>query len=173
MKRNLLTTLATGILLFGVTISNATQNPKRDLRVEAGFGFRNQTPLVIEAGIGYKSIVFRAQGMGVHNGPNNFWCGARGSLLWTFFRELPFNFDVGIGGGYEYAQAPNKMHQAVNNANEGRFLIPYNYKEELDVSLEIWANLYGFYTQIGVPAYQFRDHDVSSVLWGAGYIVHF
>lgn len=144
-----------------------------NFRFDIGFGSREQSPIILVGGLGYKNFVLRMQGMGIHNGPNDFWCGIRGSLLWTFFKNLPFNFDVGVGGGYEYAQAPNKMHQALNRVNKARYVQPYNYKEELDVSIELWTHFYGFYTQIGVPAYQFKSHDSSTILWGAGYMVSF
>lgn len=142
-------------------------------RFNLGAGIRNQTPIVAIGGIGYEDVIFRVQGMGWHQGPNEFWCGVRGSLLYTFFRDLPFNFDAGIGGGYEFAETPNKMHKAFNEANKPLYLIPYNYKEEADISLELWAHLYGFYTQISVPAYRFIEHDAKRLLWGAGYMVEF
>jgi hypothetical protein len=65
------------------------------------------------------------------------------------------------------------MHKAFNEANKPLYLIPYNYKEEADISLELWTHLYGFYTQISVPAYRFIDHDAKRLLWGAGYMVEF
>lgn len=142
-------------------------------RFDAGLGARNLTPIVFVGGVGYNDAVLRIQGMGVHNGPSDYWCGIRGSLLWTFFRELPFNFDVGIGGGYEFAEAPNKLHKAFNKANEALLVLPYNYKEIGDISIELWTHLYGFYTQISVPAYRFIEHDPPKLLWGAGYMVEF
>ena len=145
----------------------------KDLRFNIGAGIRNQTPIVAIGGIGYKDVILRVQGMGFHNGPNDYWCGIRGSLLWTFFRDLPFHFDTGIGGGYEFAEAPNKMHQALNKVNEKLLTYPYNYKEVGDISLELWTHLYGVYTQITVPAYRFLDHDAKRILWGAGYILEF
>lgn len=152
--------------------SNPTEKPHK-VSFEVGVGTRNQLPVSVIAGLRYQEFTFRLQGMGLHFGANDFWTGIRGSLLWTFFAELPFHFDAGIGGGYEYAEAPNKMHQAINNANQKTYVYPYNYKEELDISAELWAHLYGFYTQVSVPAYQFRDHDTQHVLWGIGYIHSF
>lgn len=151
-------------------ISHASESP---WQFEAGFGSRNVTPIVLVGGLSYKDLSFRVQGLGIHNGVNDFWCGIRGSLLWKFFRDLPYNFDVGVGSGYEYAEAPNNIHKALNNANNGKYLLPYNYKENLDISLELWTHLYGIYTQIGVPAYQFKSHDFPKVLWGFGYTLKF
>ena len=85
----------------------------------------------------------------------------------------PFHFDTGLGLGYEYAEAPNKLHQEINKANEGRYTFPYNYKETADLSLELWAHLYGLYTQISVPINRYREHDVKKLLWGAGYMFEF
>lgn len=144
-----------------------------DLKFIVGAGSRNQTPIVFLTGISYKRANFIVQGMGVHNRVNDYWCAFRTSLLLKFFNDLPFNFDTGIGVGYEYAEAPNNMHKALNKANSGRYLYPYNYKENMDISLEIWTHLYGFYTQIGVPIHQFKKHDTKNVLWGAGYLVEF
>lgn len=144
-----------------------------DWRFDLGVGIRNLSPMVLVGGFGYKDITFRMQGLGAHSGPNDFWCGIRGSLLWTFFKDLPFNFDAGIGSGYDFAKAPNKMHQALNDANNANYLYGYNYRENLDVSLELWTHLYGFYTQISIPAYPFIKHDAPKVLWGAGYLFQF
>lgn len=138
------------------------------LKYEIGIGSRNQTPGILLAGVSYKGLVFRAQGGGFYFGENDFWAGFRGSLLWKFFYNSPFNFDAGIGGGYEFAEAPNKMHKSINSANKAKYVRPYNYKENLDVSLEIWTHLYFLYTQVSVPAYQFKSHDAKEVLWGAG-----
>ena len=138
-----------------------------------GIGARNHTPLVLVGGISYSDITFRVQGLGNHNGPNDFWCGIRGSLLWTFFRDLPFNFDVGIGGGYEYAEAPNELYRAINRANGDKYIFSYNLMETSDISLEIWTHLYGWYTQISVPAYYIKKHNSPKLLWGVGYLIDF
>lgn len=157
------------IALFSL-VSHGIASP---WRFEVGAGARNVSPLVLVAGLGYDNYTFRVQGLGAHSGPRDFWCGVRGSLLWTFFKELPFYFDAGLGVGYEFAEAPNKMHQALNDANKGNFLYPYNYRENMDISLELWTHLYGVYTQISVPAYRFMDHDVPDILWGIGYMFNF
>ena len=143
-----------------------------DWRFNAGLGIRNQTPVVAIAGLGYKELIFRAQGMGYIRNQNDYWSGFRGSLLWTFFKDSPFNLDAGLGGGYEYARAPNEMHEALDKAN-GLIVFPYNYKELGDISIELWTRLYGFYTQISVPTKKFAEHDAHKVFWGAGYMVEF
>ena len=141
-------------------------------RFNAGLGIRNQTPIVAVAGIGYKEVIFRAQGMGYIHNKNDFWCGIRGSLLWTFFYGNPFHLDAGLSGGYEYARASNEMHKEINKAN-GLTLYPYNYKEIGDISIELWSHLYGFYTQISIPTKKFIEHDTKKLLWGAGYMFEF
>lgn len=161
------------ILLLALVISFTVSSHAGDWRFGFGAGIRNTTPVVLVGSVGYKDLTVKIQGLGYQSGPNDFWCGIRGSLLWTFFRDLPFNFDAGIGSGYDFAKAPNKIHQAFNDANNGHYLYGYNYKENLDVSLELWTHVYGFYTQISVPAYQFLDHDAPNILWGAGYMVEF
>lgn len=165
-----LKTLLFTVLCIGTGLCIAKERP---WKAEVGFGSRNISPMVVVAGVSYKDIGLRFQGLGQHSGPNDYWCGARGTLYWKFFSSLPFNFDVGIGGGYEYAEAPNKMHQAINHANDGMIVYPYNFKENLDISLEIWTHLYGFYTQISVPAIQIREHDAPDILWGVGYTAQF
>ncbi|MDD5942409.1 hypothetical protein [Fibrobacter sp.] len=172
MRRVRFSRLPILIFLFAVVFCHAGDRERQEhFRFNLGVGIRNQTPVVAIGGMGYDNVILRVQGMGWHQGPNDFWCGFRGSLLYTFFRDLLFNFDVGIGGGYEFAEAPNKMHQAFNKANNAMLLRPYNYKEEADISLELWTHLYGFYTQISVPAYRFIEHDPPKLLWGAGYMV--
>lgn len=163
-------TLIGAILLLATCALGAEKSP---WRFEAGFGARNQTPLVLVGGFGYKNVDLRLQGMGFHKGANDYWCGFRGSLLWTFLKDRPFQVDLGIGGGYEFAEAPNGMHKALNQANEALYLYPYNFKEVLDVSAEVWTHIYGVYTQISVPVYKFMDHDTATFLWGVGYMVQF
>lgn len=162
-----------GALLLALVICLTNTSHAGDWRFGFGAGVRNTTPVVLVGSVGYKSLTLKVQGLGAHGGANDFWCGIRGSLLWTFFKDLPFNFDAGIGGGYDFAEAPNKLHKAFNKANNGHYLYEYNYKENLDVSLELWTHLYGLYTQVSVPAYQFMHHDAPNVLWGAGYIFEF
>ncbi len=161
------------IVFFGAITLFATENSVSPWRFEAGIGLRNTIPVSALAGIGYKQATFRLQGLGAHQGSNDYWCGIRGSLLWNFFGNTPFNFDVGIGGGYDFAEAPNGMHKALNDANNARYVYPYNYKENADISLELWTHLYGIYTQISVPAYRFADHDFPAIMWGIGFINEF
>ena len=161
------------VVLFAVGSEANSWLKLDDLRFNLGAGIRNQTPVVAIGGIGYKNTILRVQGMGFYNGPSDFWCGVRGSLLWTFFKDYPLNLDAGIGGGYEFAEAPNEMHKAINSANNALAVVPYNFKEIADISIELWTHLYGFYTQISVPAQKFREHDVKKLLWGAGYIYEF
>lgn len=161
------------IAICGLALLAGSASFASDLRFSAGFGSRNQTPVVLLGGVSYKDAALKVQGMGLQQGSNDFWMGLRGSLLWTFFRELPFNFEAGLGGGYEYARTPNKMHQAINKANGKIILLPYNFKENLDVSLELWTHLYGFYTQLSAPIYRFKEHDAQNLLWGAGYLLEF
>lgn len=159
------------MVILGAAVAGHAQ--QKNWHVDAGFGSRNMTPLVLVTGISYKNVGIRVQGLGQHSGANDFWCGVRGSLLWTFFRDLPFRLDLGVGSGYEYAEAPNMMHKDLNKANKGTFLLPYNYVENMDISAEVWTHLYGFYTQISIPAYRFYNHDAPTLLAGIGYLIRF
>ena len=122
-------------------------------------------------GLGYKNAILYIEGLGVHKKENDFWCGLRGNLSWTLFWDLPFNLDLGVSGGYEYARAPNKMYQALNESNGKILIYPYNYKESAEISLEVRAHLYGFYSQVAYPVHHFRKHDEPSLIWRMGYMV--
>ena len=141
-------------------------------RLAAGVSAGRMTPVMGTIGFGYKNAILYIEGMGTHKGDNDFWCGLRGDLAWTLFREQPFNLDLGISGGYEYARSPNKMHQALNKSNGGIFVYPYNYKESAEISLEFRAHLYGFYTQIAYPVYHFLKHDEPTYIWRVGYMIN-
>ena len=130
------------------------------------------TPVMGTIGFGYKNAILYIEGMGAHKGDNDFWCGLRGDLAWTFFRELPFNLDLGVSGGYEYARSPNKIHQALNKSNGGTFVLPYNSRESAEISLEVRAHLYGFFTQIAYPVYHFLKHDEPTYVWRVGYMIN-
>ena len=166
-----------GIALCAVTAyaGETAQDSGKDSpwRFQAGVSAGRLTPVMVEAGIGYKAALLHVAGLGFHHGPNDFWCGVRGGIDWTFFRRLPFSIDGGIGGGYEFAAAPNKMHQAVNKANDAKYLYPYNYRENLDVSAEVRLHLFGLFTQIDIPLHSFMKHDAPKYLWRAGYLVEF
>lgn len=153
------------------TSGNSANSGKSDWRFQIGLSAGEPTPLAITAGIGYQSALFRIQGMGWKNGTDDFWCNARGGIAWTFFRELPFNFDLGIGGGYAFAEAPNGYHKALNKANGVTYIHPYNYEETLDISAEIFVHLYGIFTQISVPMHYFMGNKEPTILWRAGYML--
>ena len=142
------------------------------LRFSAGASIGKMTPVMAVMGLGYENAILYAEGMGVHKGDNDFWCGWRGGLAWTFFWDKPFNLDLGVSGGYEYARAPNRMHQALNKNNEMILVFPYNYRESAEISLEIRGHLYGFYSQIAYPVYHFLKHDEPKFIWRMGYTVN-
>lgn len=170
LKKKLKILTALIVLLLGSLAHAGGSGELSPWRFEAGVSAGELTPLSLVTGFGYKNFIFRLQGLGLHSGPNDYWCGLRGSLLWTFFRELPFSFDVGASAGYAFAEAPNEMHKALNKLNGGKYVYPYNYRELLDISLEMWVKLYGVYTQISVPAYRIKEHDAPNFIWGIGII---
>lgn len=162
------------LILFCATLCLATGGTDNALakegRIQFGVSAGDPTPLSATIGVGYKSAIMRIQGMGWKNGTDDYWCALRGGLAWTFFRNLPFNIDIGIGGGYAYAEAPNGMHKALNDANGAMYVLPYNFEETLDLSAEVWVHLYGIYTQISYPIYYIMDHTKPTLLWRAGYM---
>jgi hypothetical protein len=142
------------------------------LRFTAGASIGKMTPVMAVMGVGYENVILYVEGMGVHKGDNDFWCGWRGDLAWTFFLKSPFNLDLGVSGGYEYARAPNKIFQALNKSNDAYLVFPYNYRESAEFSLELRAHLYGFYSQIAYPVYHFLKHDEPKFIWRMGYTVN-
>ncbi len=157
------------ILLAGLSFGDILPE-SGPLRAFAGVSIGRQTPIMATLGLGYQNTILYVEGMGIHKGDNDFWCGLRGNLSWTLFWDKPFNLDLGVSGGYEYARAPNGMHQALNDANNLMVVFPYNYKETLDIGIEIRAHLYGFYSQVGYPLYHFRKHDKPTLTWRMGYM---
>lgn len=162
--------LSAALVLLFASVANGAEKP---WHFEAGVGVRNLTPMVLVGGVSYDKWTVRVQGLGFHNDDRDFWCGFRSSFLMTFFRNSPFHISLGIGAGYEYAQAPNNMHQALNQANNAPYLYPYNNREMFDVSGEIWTYLRGLYTQISIPVYYFMEHNAPRLSWGMGYMYNF
>ena len=74
------------------------------LRFSAGASIGKMTPVMAVMGLGYENAILYAEGMGVHKGDNDFWCGWRGGLAWTFFWDKPFNLDLGVSGGTKQKQ---------------------------------------------------------------------
>ncbi len=173
------TSLKKIIAIFGIAFcatavfADETESKDSPWRFGAGVSAGKLTPVMIEGSVGYNSALLHIGGFGFHKAPRDFWCGFRGGFNWTFLRHMPFHINAGIGFGYEYAQAPNDMHQAVNNASKAMYLYPYNYKESLDVSAEMRIHLFGFFTQIDIPLYNFMEHDAPDMLWRIGYLVEF
>ena len=143
------------------------------LRFAAGASVGKMTPVMATLGLGYENVILYVEGMGAHKKDNDFWCGIRGGLVWRIPRDLPFSIEFGIGGGYEFAEAPNGIHQAVNKANDARYLYDFNFKENLDISAEMRIHLFGFFTQIDIPVYNIMDHEAPDMLWRIGYLVEF
>ena len=163
--------LAIGLFCCTAAFSSEKDDAESPWRFNAGVSVGKVIPMAIGAEFGYKAALFHLEGLGTHNGPNDFWCGLRGGLDWTFFWKQHFSIDIGVNGGYEFAEAPNKMHQAVNKANDAMILYPYNYVETLDISAEVRVHLFGFFTQIGIPVYHFTHHDDPNINWRIGYLV--
>ena len=165
-------------LIFAITAffcigTAAATEHKSPWQFEAGISAGRPTPIMINAGVGYENVFFRVTGGGLHLGSNEFWVGYRGNLAWKFFRELPFSLDLGISGGYAFAKAPNEILRALNSANKKRYVRSYNYKESFDVSADIRANIYGFFTELGIPLHFFSKHNEPTVIWQAGYAYRF
>ena len=141
-------------------------------RATAGASVGTLSPLMLSLGLGYENVIFYVEGMGMikHMDTNDFWTAIRGNLSWTLFKDLPFNIDMGISGGYQYARAPNKMHQALNKANDKILVFPYNYRETGDISIEYRVHLYGFFTQLTYPVYKFVSHENRNFQWRVGYM---
>lgn len=140
---------------------------------EAGISAGRPTPIMLNAGVGYKNVVFKAMGGAMYFGTDDFWVGVRGGFAWRFFRELPFTLDLGIGSGYAFAKAPNGYLKALNRASGERMVRSYNYKESLDISPEVRASIYGVFTNISIPVHCFMKHDEPTVLWQVGYAYKF
>lgn len=151
--------------------ASQAQPPKTDWRFQFGISVGSPTPLAVTAGVGYQSVIFRLQGMGWRNGTDDYWTNFRGGIAWTFLRELPFNLDLGIGGGYAFAEAPNGYHKALNKANNATYVYPYNYEETLDLSLEATVHFYGIFTQVSAPVCYFMGNKEPAILWRAGYML--
>lgn len=161
--------LAANVTTIDTSKKDNAQNAN-EWRIQIGASAGAPTPLALVAGLGYKSLIFRMQGMYFPKGENDYWCNVRGSLSWTFFRHLPYNIDLGIASGYAFAESPNGIHEALNKANGKKIVFPYNYEETLDISPEITIHLYGIYTQIAIPVHFFMGNEKPSIMWRAGYI---
>lgn len=164
-------------LLFAAIALFCTENALAETpspwQFEAGLSAGRPTPFMLNVGVGYENVFFRAMGSGLYFGTDDYWVGYRGSLDWKFFRELPFSLDLGIAVGYSFAEAPNEMHKAMNRANDKRFVRPYNYKEAFDISAEVRTNFYGFFSQLCIPFHYFMKHDEPKIFWQFGYAYKF
>lgn len=155
---------------IGNAFAKGTDSP---WQFEVGVSAGKPTPIMINAGVSKDNILFRVEGGGWHLGSNEFWVGYRGNLAWEFFHELPFSLDLGISGGYAFAKAPNEIHRALNRAGKRRYVRSYNYKETLDISIDVRPNIYGFFTQLAIPLHYFKKHNEPTVLWRVGYAYRF
>ncbi|WP_173475845.1 hypothetical protein [Fibrobacter succinogenes] len=168
-------------IVFCTEIAFATENStaappataSSPWQFEAGISAGRPTPIMLNAGVGYNNFFFRAMGGGLHLDHDEYWVGFRGSFAWKFFRGLPFSLDLGIGSGYAFANAPNGYLRTLNRANKKRLVRPYNYKESLDISVEMRANIYGVFTYVAIPIHCFMKHNKPTVIWQVGYAYRF
>ena len=162
------------ILISTLALATTLSFGESPWRFAAGASAGTLTPLMVSLGMGYENAIMYIEGLGMEkrSEENDFWTAIRGNLSWTLFKDLPFNLDLGVSGGYQYARAPNKMHQALNDANGKIFVLPYNYRETLDISVEYRVHLYGLFTQLTYPVHQFRDHESRSFQWRVGYMTN-
>lgn len=169
----LLRSLVFAIIAFFYAETALAAENKSPWQFEAGIAASRPTPIMLNAGVGYENVFFRVAGGGMYLGSNEFWVGYRGNLAWKFFREHPFSLDLGISGGYAFAKAPNEIHRALNKANKKLMVRPYNYKESLDISADIRANIFGVFTEIAIPIHYFMKHDEPTIIWQIGYAYKF
>lgn len=174
--------LFAAIVFFGAGTVAATENESvsepakaqvSPWHFEAGVSAGRPTPIQLNAGVGYKQLFVRAFGSGIHINPDEYWVGFRGSFAWEFFNDLPFSLDLGIGSGYSFAKAPNAINKALNRNNPMFRIRTYNYKEALDISAEVRANIYGVFTYVAIPVHCFMKHDEPTILWQIGYAYRF
>lgn len=171
----LLKRLVIAVFLFFCTENALAKDDseKSPWTFEAGLSAGRPTPIMLNAGVGYKNIFFKLMSGAMYFGTDDYWVGYHGGFAWRFFRELPFTLDLGFGVGYAFAKAPNKIHKALNRANKRLIVRPYNYKEALDISPEIRASLYGVFTNIAIPVHCFMKHDEPNIIWQIGYAYKF
>lgn len=136
---------------------------------EIGASAGTPAPLLLLAGVRYNGAYLRAEGLGNHRKANDYWCGFRGSLGFDFLNRPEWGLELGTSAGYSYAEAPDGMHRALNEANGATYLYPYSKEETLDVSAEAGARLFGFHTRIEIPFLYPMGNKRPRPLWRAGY----
>ena len=75
--------------------------------------------------------------------------------------------------GWNFAKAPNAINKALNRNNPMFRIRTYNYKEALDISAEVRANIYGVFTYVAIPIHCFMKHDEPTIIWQIGYAYRF
>lgn len=159
---------------FSFATENANPNP---WTAEFGVSFGSPAPLLLTAGLNYQlsknlGALVRVEGLGVHEKTDQFWCGARSAFGISVFRKTPFFLEGSISAGYFYARAPNLIHQAFNEINEGHFLYEFNWEELLDLSAELGAHLWGVHIRVAFPLMT-NGNTSKSNLWRVGYLWSF
>ena len=159
------------IFAISLALSASLSFGESPWRAAAGASVGTLTPIMLSLGGGYQNAIFYIEGMGMKRMEEyHYWTAIRGNLSWTLFWDMPFNMDLGVSGGYQYACAPNKMHQTLNKANDMIAVLPYNYRETGDISIEYRVHLYGLFTQLTYPVMRFRHHDTRNFQWRVGYM---
>lgn len=159
-----------GAIFAWMPLHAAENDTKSPWTFEAGASIGAPAPLTVVAGVGYGPIFFHAQGFGLKTERYNYWCGMRGSLAYRFFRNHPTNIDLGAGVGYFYGEAPNEIHQALNQANGAMYLYNYNFEETLDLSIEATMRVGGIFLQMDLPLHNFRGNTDPNLIWRLGYL---
>ncbi|HHX15171.1 MAG TPA: hypothetical protein GX724_03300 [Fibrobacter sp.] len=159
---------------FSFATKNANPNP---WTAEFGVSYGSPSPLFLTAGLNYQlsenwGALTRFEGLGLYQKTNYFWCGARGALGVSLFRKSSFFLEGSISGGYFYARAPNYIHQAFNEINEGHYIYEFNWKEVLDLSTELGVHLWGVHLRVAFPIL-IKGNASDSRIWRIGYLWSF
>lgn len=144
---------------------------------EIGISIGSPAPLFLSAGLHYQfsekvGTFIRAEGLGSHSQKNDYWCGGRGTLGFSLFRDHPFFLESGVSLGYFYARAPNYIHKLFNELNQGYFFYEYDWNEFYDVSIMAGIHLYGIHIRTELPLFS-GGNTSYSLLWRVGYLWSF
>jgi hypothetical protein len=165
------------IFLF-IGFSFATEKaPTSKWTPEIGISIGSPAPLFLSVGLHYQFLnkvgaFIRTEGLGSHTRKNDYWCGARGAIGFSLFRDQPFFLESGVSVGYFYARAPNRIQQIFNEINQGYYFYEYDWNEFYDISINVGIHLYGVHVRTELPLFS-GGNTSYSLLWRVGYLWSF
>jgi len=108
-------------------------------------------------GLRYRAATFRVSDGFFWNAPATWWSSTRGELLYSPIHQRWYGLGVGVATTYYYAQAPDSMAMAINNAIGSYAILDHQFEQWVGVGPALSIRYWGALWQCSLPLWQWGD----------------